>query len=340
MYRLFGFATTCLVTLYTIVYILWRLLLISPLYERNWQIQITEIFGSWFYLPLLPLIVLILLSKRWRAASVLCIPFAFFAWEYGTQFLPNWQHSLVTPVYAQSTRSTLRVMTWNSHQTYDPRGDFMQRLEELKPDVVTLQEVSLGMKRKSEEVLGAQYPYQSYQPRGSLLTLSRHPLTEPRLTELPFSACRCLPVEITKNGKTFTVINVHIPRPAVVYNTRGTIPTISYFDSRGQELYYAILTKILEKTEGTVLIQGDFNTTERQRHFRLLGEKFRDSFAEAGWGMGYTYPNVRASRPFWLIPIIQIDHILHSRDLLATTAWTGMLKSSDHLYVVADLHWK
>lgn len=327
------------VLLYACAYLVWRLLLISPLYAQYWQIQITEVFGSWFYLPLLPLLFLSLCTRGWRPLYILMLPTAFFVWEYGAQFAPNWQRKLASPVYAQGELHQLRVLTWNSHLSYNASGEFFELLETIQPDVVTLQEVSSRMKARAAAELMQEYPYQHFQRHGWLLTLSRYPLSEPEVQELNRLGCRCLPLQVQKETRTFIVVNTHVPRPTVQYRLRSGVPSITHFDPSEQQRYFEVLFTVLEELEGPLLLQGDLNTTERQPYFRQLTDRFRDSFAEAGWGMGYTYPKTQAWHPFWLLPLIRIDHILHSPEFVTTAAWTGSIKESDHLYVVAELYW-
>lgn len=336
--RLFRISICSLIGLYVGAYLTWRVLLATPLYEQMWQLRITELFGSWFYLPLVPLLILGSISGQRRWVGILVIPFAFFAWEYGTQFLPNWQLGLNQSVYASEERNELRLMTWNSHVSYDHKNQLGQLLREVQPDIVTLQEASAGMRHRMSEEWIDQYPYQVSSRYGSLLTISRYPLSEPNIDRLLQIGCRCLISSVTWQGQSITLINIHIPRPNVYYAVlRRNLPTITRYDNKNQEHYFTVLFKLLNQIEGPVLLQGDLNTTERQPNYKQLRQLLNDSFAEAGWLMGYTYPHVESRAPSWLIPIIQIDHIMHSDSFVAHAAWTGALSGSDHKYVIADL---
>lgn len=340
-----SFIPPSLALLYTIAYLLWRGLLLSPLYEISWQLQLSEIFGAWIYLPLLPLIALVVLTRRWRAVAALCIPLAFFAWEYGAQFLPNWQHGWTTQsAQAQAQPvddDVLSVLTWNTLISSTVQDDLHRILTQETPDIVTLQEVSYSMRRTLNEEYAQRYPYQYYQSTRRLITLSRYPLTNAIPDdELMLYGCRCLPLEIVWKGRALTIINIHLPSPDVRYSFRSRIPRVLKFDASGQDLYYQALFKLLDQIEGPILLQGDINTTERQPHFKQLTQTLTDSFAEAGWGMGFTYPNSTRRGPAWLMPLIQIDHILHSEELVALTAQTEQLRRSDHRAVRATLRWR
>lgn len=338
-----SFLFTSLALLYTIVYLLWRLLLVSPLYETSWQLQASEVFGAWVYLGLVPMLLLALLARRWRALAVLAIPLAFFVWEYGAQFLPNWQHALSAQI-AQAAQADddgiLSVMTWNTFLIPTINDDFQQLLNEEDPDIITLQEVSYAMTRVLDQELKEEYPYQYFQHYGGLATLSRYPLAPTLDESLTLYGCRCLPLKLMWQDRSLTIINIHLPSPGVRYSFRRTLPRLLNFDASGQEIYHDILLKMLAEIDGPILLQGDLNTTERQRHFKNLTKVLTDSFAEAGWGMGFTYPNVTRRVPVWVVPLVQIDHILHSEELVALTADTEQLSRSDHRAVRATLRWR
>jgi hypothetical protein len=110
--RLVGLA---LAMLYTMSYGLWRILLLTPLYQEFWQLQLSDVFGSWAYLPLVPLGLLVALTRNRRAAYLLLLPLFFFGAEYGRQFLPNWQR--LWP--REEPVAVLRVMSWNMLYTSD-----------------------------------------------------------------------------------------------------------------------------------------------------------------------------------------------------------------------------
>lgn len=347
IFRLLQICVLILALLYTSGYLLWRGLLLSRFYETSWHLQISEVFWAWSYLPLLPLILCALLIRQWRALIVLSLPLAFFMWEYGAQFLPNWQHEWNAPVlYAQASSEhdevsgrPLSVMTWNSFRSSRIADDLEDVLRNDSPDIITIQEVSSGLRRQFQD-FEQLYPYQYYERYASLMTVSRVPLAQPSIDEIHRLGCRCLPLQLEWEGRPLTIINIHIPRPKVYFHFRNGLPKVTYFNPSDQNLHYKVLFKILDQVEGPLLLQGDINTTERQPNFLRLTQSMQDSFSEVGWGMGFTYPNSTFRDPWWLIPVVQIDHILHSEELVALSAKVDTLRGSDHLYVAATLRWR
>lgn len=166
-----------------------------------------------------------------------------------------------------------------------------------------------------------------------LALLSLYPIigTPPR--DMSLETCGCQQVSIDLNGTPITVINLHPESPARCYVLSRRIPRVYLFDTTAQDVTFIIILKLLERVQGKpLLLVGDLNTTERQPNYQKLRKYLYDSFGEAGWGMGYTYPNrMRISRSQWKWPLIRIDHIMHSNEWRAISAWTGRIVSSDHL---------
>lgn len=77
------------------------------------------------------------------------------------------------------------------------------------------------------------------------------------------------------------------------------------------------------------LLAGDFNTPPTGHIYRDLLRRFGDSFRDAGWGWGYTYPSHR--------PLLRIDYIFHSPHWTVTRCETGAAPGSDHRPVFAEL---
>jgi endonuclease/exonuclease/phosphatase family metal-dependent hydrolase len=116
-------------------------------------------------------------------------------------------------------------------------------------------------------------------------------------------------------------------------------------------LYYADQSPEIEEliphitgVKDPILVMGDFNMTDQNPGYQLLTQVVRDAYREAGWGFGFTFPNPhRADRPLSLgpvsvpAPLVRIDYIFHSAQLLSEQAHAICQGGSDHCYVVAQL---
>ena len=68
---------------------------------------------------------------------------------------------------------------------------------------------------------------------------------------------------------------------------------------------------------------GDFNSTWDHASFRyLLGSRFLDSGQQAGEGLHMTYPA--------MMPIAEIDHIVHDKGVNVGDLETKYIAGSDH----------
>lgn|GEM_PF-3871452 len=98
-----------------------------------------------------------------------------------------------------------------------------------------------------------------------------------------------------------------------------------------------------------IIIAGDMNTTDQTTAYRMLTSQYRDSWREAGFGLGLTFPApvFRLSDIPLPLPrrwkargglldrtvtagLLRLDHILHSDDFRAVGAQTVVIRQSDH----------
>ncbi len=111
---------------------------------------------------------------------------------------------------------------------------------------------------------------------------------------------------------------------------------ISRFHSDAYRADYRLLRARMNRLndEGTpALVMGDFNASRDQSAFRnLLGDRWRDASEYAGSGLRPTW-NIL----LWLPPVIQLDHILISRQFGAHSTRTADIPGSDHDAMIADL---
>jgi endonuclease/exonuclease/phosphatase (EEP) superfamily protein YafD len=321
--------------LYTLGYITWRVLLLLPAQRQPWSLQLSEVVGSWLYLPLALLISLAVLARVRHAALILLVPLCFFSMEYGRQWLPKWQSLQPAPNEA----AMLRVMTWNSRYTLDTDGEFSTLANTLHPDLIALQEVSFSMGRRLAEDYRQAYPYVTVYGSGSresLALLSRFPILGSE-RDHRVAGCQCLRVALDVHGRVVTVLVVHVQRPRIILIPTPGLPRMVDFNTDHQGPIFDALIEAVQATDGPLLVMGDFNTTERQPNLRRLQRLLANAYAVAGWGMGYTYPIDPKRCGSHLPPLVRIDHILYNDSWRARAAWTGVLADSDHAYVVADL---
>src|SRR4051812_35988248 len=90
---------------YAALFVLWRLLVASPLYDRWWLLQVSDIFAL---LALAPLPIFIFVGLIWRSRLLwlaLLVPSLWFVFHYGGLFAP----SIFSVAKAKSGEDTLRL---------------------------------------------------------------------------------------------------------------------------------------------------------------------------------------------------------------------------------------
>lgn len=129
------------------------------------------------------------------------------------------------------------------------------------------------------------------------------------------------------------------------------LPVPIGLDTGPQERLLLDLEERAKEAVGTVLVIGDLNLTDQTRAYATVTETLQDAFREAGWGFGFTFPHVHRignllpSTPGISVipfpgPLVRLDYILHSDDMVAESARVGCAGGSDHCYVVARLSWR
>jgi endonuclease/exonuclease/phosphatase (EEP) superfamily protein YafD len=323
---------------YALGFVLWRGLLASPLYDHWWQLPLSEVFASWAYLPLALLLALALATRSRVGVVALVAPLIFFAGEYGRQFLPNWPVASADSAEARK----LTVLTWNTRNGLDFEDEFLETLDKVQPDLLAMQEVGWGISPNMQNILDDRLPYQeAYRAdvSSSLTLFSRYPIIESQ-TKMDWEQCQCQITRLDWDGEIVTVLNVHIWAPRFRLDSWEGLLHVNRFDIRHQTPIFDSLIAEIRQVEGPLIVMGDFNTTERQRNFRRLLDYLEDAYSEAGWGLGYTWPNPEVLRMLAPFPVIQIDHILVNDAWRSRRTWTGRIAGSDHLYMAADLAYR
>ncbi len=337
--------------LYTLSLLAWRALswLNAPkLLTGSWPWQLAEMIGAWLYLPLGLLLILSTALRNGRAGAVLAVPLLIFLADYGALYLPRWLRP--QPLSAQQALDNgsglpLRVMSWNALANNTNVDAFVASVDELKPDVIAIQESGTILSAALPERLDGRFPYQEHYPTGTpagMSILSRYPFLNAQAPQFrrDRESCNCQQVTLDFEGRPVVLINAH-PWPAhFQLRWRGRFPLVTDFNARSQNrMFNHILARVeaIQASDTPLLLVGDFNTTEGQYNYRRLRRRLSDAFASAGAGPGFTWPHQLRISGVMLPPLLRIDHIYYSDAWLARRTFPGNIEGSDHRYVVADL---
>ena len=299
--------------------------------DRFWPVRLADTFGHWLLLPAVPLFAVTLAARRWRHAAALAAPALAFAALFGGLFLPA---ARPAPACADGTGGcpTLTVMTLNAGKIVPDMDAFAATLREHSVDVIAIQELSTAFEAALGDALLDEYPHRVLYGAGvdGIGLLSRFPITSHDLFYLELGAFPYLEVTLDVDGQPLTVFSAHPPPPA--YGLGRGYRTRAIVDMPG------LLARI--DTSQPTLVLGDFNATDQSAEHRLLTRAgLQDAFREAGWGFGSTFPGAGRAGSLPAPPVVRIDYVWATSHFAVSRAWVGPAVGSDHLPVLAELHW-
>lgn len=233
--------------------------------------------------------------------------------------------SYVMPWYGSGTlaagNANLRLVHANIYSRNNEYERFFEFIETEQPDVIFLQEVTPAWNVACER-LRDNYPFAYSVPREGnfgIAMFSRIALDSVTHVDSP-------PLQYPTILATMTVGGV----PLTLINTHPTIPlTRSLYDARNE--HFESVADIAMRTQGAVVLTGDFNSSVWSRPYRMLEQSTGLRNTRRGFGIQPTWPTFM---PFAMIPL---DHALVSDDISVVGTRTGAHIGSDHLPLIVEL---
>ena len=247
---------------------------------------------------------------------------------------------------APRAAAAIRVLVYNIHAGKDAAGnDNLDGVADLVrttgADIVLLQEVDRGTRRSGRidqpgvlaERTGYHVAFGSAldydEGKYGVAILSRWPIVADTLVHLPVT-----PPQARAGGS-------HEPRGAlrvIVAAPGGRLAVINtHLDPSGDDRWrrqeadsIVSLARQLQRSETTVIVGGDFNSTPEsavQRALRAGG--LRDAWLECAAGDGFTYPDA--------VPVKRIDYLFITGSSRCTSARVVESRVSDHRPLLVDL---
>jgi vancomycin resistance protein VanJ len=307
------------------------------------------------WVPLLPVLFVlpILLFFSRLHASILALGAACYFFMH---VLTHYGSGQATPTAPLTALDNFRVMSFNVGQSH--HVDFVRLLEEMKPDIILLQEARGWLKRKDLSPELVPFPFR--EEKGEFAILSKHPLQEsgPPVVSMAVNGREktcAYRHRMLVFGRRVTVFNVHMPSPRdlLKWNAGGacmlglihwTSPGISDLHQQRtlpwRDRAYALgqIASLVEHEPNLVVVGGDLNCPPWGGGYRALCRSLKDCFAEAGHGFGTTFPGDFAWLPDFISPWVRLDHLLVSKDA-HVQEWRQMRSGQmQHLPVCAEIH--
>lgn len=335
MRRKLGRIATALGAVYTISLVALLVLQRTPL-QSLWWVRASTIAVPYLFLPILVLLPLAIVSRSRVAGGLMCVTCLLFVLLYGELFLPHLGTS------SHQSDQTVTIMTYNLNRGVPGVEQILSIIESEDPDVLALQELSLEV-AEAVSSLDDPYPYQALHPQpdgysGSGV-LSRYPIVDDKAFSLVEGMHLYQHAVLDIDGRRVQLLNVHLQPPELpglwLSGPPVVVPTGFVTTIQDRELDRLIVE--LDRLEGTLLVVGDFNMTDQSVGYGRLSQRLGDSHREAGWGFGHTFPDQEVRSIAAPFPLIRIDYVFHSRDVIARKAYVGDKGGPDHRFLVAEL---
>lgn len=247
-------------------------------------------------------------SRRWAAAGAVGV-------------LAN--AAVLAPLYAADrpppdTADRLRVASWNVEYTNTSYRQVAEVLRGLDAEVVFLIE---AYEPWEEKLAAADLGYEVQRPRGvdGLLVLTRRP-AEVRPLEWPHGR-QFVEVSASLGDRTVRVLGAHTRAPVGGESTAV----------RGEQLR-AVAALTADSAEPVVVL-GDLNIAPWGHDLRTAVQDGRLVDSTRGFGVQPSWPAWG-----WAWPLrVQIDHALHSPDLVTVERSVGASHGSDHRLLTVTL---
>lgn len=297
------------------------------IFDGRWWLAILNTIALMLFVPLPLLAAAILARRRWRLLPILLIPALLFAQIYGARFLPRSRPTIPEPSHM------LTVMTLNVLYRNRDTAALRAAIMDVQPHVLGVQEATPAQARWLADALASEYPYRAFRvgpgESGTAL-LSRYPISSvEQIAEPPRRLGLRAVLDVA--GTPLHVVVVHLSPNRSLRTPPPNTPDAA-------RRYYALKSREVERViamargDAPSLVLCDCNLTETSQAYAQLAASFRDSFHEAGRGLGLTSQLLD-------VPVLvqRIDYIWHAPEIVVDAAWVGPNGGSDHRSVIARL---
>lgn len=312
----------------------------------RWWLDSLDTFALYAFVPFVGTLTTGFLLRSRILAVISVGAAALFAQQFGVQTIGSLGLSRLPAAGASPSAAQLRVLTLNVHASYDDPAPLVGLLADWKPDVVVLQEVSSRYAQVVQPTIGGEYQFSfaiglDTEHEGSA-TWSRLPLSDQQPIVLTHDGNTQHRVRVSTPMGGIWVYNLHLSNPTGRDHGAGRLSALRRFHADERDLEIRQLAGRTAGLNAPFVLAGDLNIAAGSRAYRAFPDAWRDAFAEAGRGFGYTFPapSHEQEGDDWLkipFPLLRIDYVLTSSDLHPRRAWTQEVHGSDHFAVIADI---
>lgn len=297
---------------------------------RAGPLGMAQILAPYLFLPLVPLAAVVL-WLRGRAAAVLLVVTLLVG---VASYLPLPARGGTRP----AASAQLGLLTWNVYTSSRDYRELVTEAQRRGASVVVLQEAD-WRRLDSDQRLRAAFPYRLYKPRDKvpfgMALFSTHPILEHGAVTEPkgvWDQPRVLWARLDLGGgRSVLVVNAH---PVNGFARARTELSPVRRDAQLGALN-RLAAQLRDRADGVVVL-GDMNVTDREPAYRELTDGLRDVSREAG-SRTPTWRPPRLARISVLPPLLRIDYVLTSAQLVPLSSATTCVTSSDHCLLSAEV---
>ncbi len=234
---------------------------------------------------------------------------------------------------APATVEPIRVSTWNMHFGPNAAERVQEGVSTSSAQILALHELGPNAVAALEQT-SDRFPYRALTSDTRFLDvglLSECPIVETeRSTSPPFLRAVVQPPQTD----SIVVYAVHAPLARLL--TAGSVSYGVDFTVRDKAISLIRARVDADVASGqTVIVLGDFNTTERERAYQVISSGLRDSHLDAGIGPGLTW----RPPPMDFLPLgmLRIDYVFSTADLQPVSSTVDCSLPSDHCAVDVEL---
>lgn len=267
----------------------------------------------------LPILFVTMIGIRLRR-KLIGIASAFMFVIYLVTFTP---HNAIIGCSASKTSED--SITIYSHNVLWGNANVSEMASEIainKPDIIVMQETSDGFLSKlnlEPELVGYQYHLDGIEDLDHVgpTIWSKFPLIDSKQERL--GAAPITSTIVKTPSAEFRLYGIHTSAP------------VTKLAAKFWNKQYDLL-KGFDSTKPTLLV-GDFNATEDHKQFRqLLSNGWDDAHSSKGCGLDNTW----SLSPI-PVPILRLDHVLHTSHFEVSSLEVGPANNSDHKPVIVRL---
>lgn len=244
------------------------------------------------------------------------------------------------PRFVPASAPRVRVLAYNIQAGVQGLDAIQAQVDRFAPDVVIFSEAIGGAKAAATRAfLRRQFPGWSSLYAREVFIASRWPFVEeesrplgPDNVKYQGGQRRAGRAAIRAPFGRFQVLGAHFHTSMhgwTLKRERHRLPAYLSETGRARRREADQILAWIAQIEDPLIFAGDLNTPPAGNLYRDLTRTMSDSFREAGWGWGCTFPSDR--------PLLRIDYVLHSSHWTATRCEVGAASGSDHRPVLAEL---